>query len=351
MSTDRTPRVGLMRRGDRSAPPPAPEGDEDLATLIAAFHRGGVETEHVVWSDEAAEEVGAQLRGLDGVIVIVNPIQDGATRGVLDGLLREVAAEGVFVSTHPDVIMKMGTKEVLHQVRDLSCGSDVELYRSAEELATRFPARLGSYGRLVVKQGRGNGGNGVWKVDLLSAGAIPDRAATVRVQHARARDGSSEELVLGAFLDRMGELFAWSGCVVDQPYQARLADGMVRCYFSQRELVGFARQWPKGLRDFATEAEAAARSRPSVMLPPDTGEYAALATLATEQLVPALQARLDIGTDQLPVIWDADFLFGEPAKGEDRYVLCEVNVSAVLPFPLVASETIAATMTRMLGRP
>ena len=358
MTTDRLPRVGVMRRGDRSAPPPAPEGDKDLAPLIAAFHRDGVETEHVVWSDEAVEEIGAQLRALDGVIVIVNPIQDGATRGVLDVLLRDVAAEGVFVSSHPDVIMKMGTKAVLHEVRDLSCGSDVELYHSPEDLAARFASRLGEYGRLVVKQGRGNGGNGVWKVELIAGGAThdraardratPDRTAAVRVQHARARDGSSEELALGDFLDRMSEVFSWSGVVIDQPFQERLAEGMVRCYFSQNALVGFARQWPKGLRDFETDAEAAAPSRESVMLAPDTAEHAALGKLASDELVPALQARLDIATDQLPVIWDADFLFGARRGAEEHYVLCEVNVSAVLPFPLVASETIAATTTRML---
>ena len=37
---------------------------------------------------------------------------------------------------------------------------------------------------------------------------------------------------------------------------------------------------------------------------------------------------------QLPVIWDADFLYGpkDPA-GADSYVLCEINVSSVFPFP------------------
>ena len=36
----------------------------------------------------------------------------------------------------------------------------------------------------------------------------------------------------------------------------------------------------------------------------------------------------------LPVLWDADFLYGpRTASGDDTYVLCEINVSSVIPFP------------------
>ena len=36
-------------------------------------------------------------------------------RANLDALLREVAGRGVWVSAHPDMILKMGTKEMLHR--------------------------------------------------------------------------------------------------------------------------------------------------------------------------------------------------------------------------------------------
>lgn len=52
---------------------------------------------------------------------------------------------------------------------------------------------------------------------------------------------------------------------------------------------------------------------------------------------------LGLDRDALPVIWDADFLYGpQTAGGEDTYVLCEVNVSAVWPFPPMAADTVAA---------
>lgn len=57
----------------------------------------------------------------------------------------------------------MGTTEVLYQAKHLGWGTDTYLYRSAAEFNAAFPARLRSAGPLVVKQNRGNGGQGVWK--------------------------------------------------------------------------------------------------------------------------------------------------------------------------------------------
>ncbi|HEX3416113.1 MAG TPA: hypothetical protein VHT21_06865, partial [Stellaceae bacterium] len=43
--------------------------------------------------------------------------------------------------------------------------------------------------------------------------------------------------------------------------------------------------------------------------------------------VPQMMEVLDIERASLPIIWDADFLYGpRTASGEDSYVLCEINV-------------------------
>ena len=49
---------------------------------------------------------------------------EGRTRVVLDQMLRDVAARGPWVSAHPDVILKMGVKEVLHRTKHLGWGTD-----------------------------------------------------------------------------------------------------------------------------------------------------------------------------------------------------------------------------------
>lgn len=58
--------------------------------------------------------------------------------------------------------------------------------------------------------------------------------------------------------------------------------------------------------------------------------------------MPELQALLDISTERLPVLWDADFLLGpKDESGKDSYVLCEINVSSVAPYPDSATPLIA----------
>jgi hypothetical protein len=76
-------------------------------------------------------------------------------------------ARGPWVSAHPDVILKMGVKEVLHRTKHLGWGADTHLYRSAPEFRRAFPERLQT-GPRVLKQNRGNGGQGVWKVELVA---------------------------------------------------------------------------------------------------------------------------------------------------------------------------------------
>lgn len=330
-------RVGVLWRSRSGG---RPGGDRGLAPLFDAFSSRGVEVVPVPFTEDRAGAARDELRSVDGVLVWVNPVEDGVTRRHVDALLREVAASGTWVSAHPDVIAKMGTKEVLVETRHLGWGTDTSLYRSVEELAERLPARLEEHGRLVVKQARGNGGEGVWSVELAAPSRPAGPRAPVYVREACAGDGDGERVTLEKFVRRLGPYFDWSGALVDQPYQRRLAEGMVRCYLSHDEVVGFSRQWPRGLLDdpVAPPRERAQR----IMTGPDVADFRLLRRRAEREWVPEMMRTLGLEATSLPVLWDADFLLGTTVRGEgDRYVLCEINVSAVWPFPPTASSAIA----------
>jgi hypothetical protein len=316
-----------------------------LEPLFPAFAELGVSCEHVIYSDGAVTEVRDQLLGLDGVLVWINPIQDEQDRSRVDALLREVAARGVWVSAHPDAIAKMGTKEVLFETRHVGWGTNCEIYRSPRELAERFTARMRRDRVAVLKQARGNGGNGVWRVDLIGRSDDPD--PTVRVLQAQPRDAEPEELSLAAFISRCSDYLAWSGSLISQPYIERLREGMIRCYFVQGELVGFSYQRPRGLLG-STEAPVAL-GNPEGMQDADAPAYQPLRRQIENDWVPQMQEALRLPTEELPVIWDADLLFGvQDASGEDTYVLCEINISCVWPFPPQAIPRIAAAATARL---
>jgi len=178
--TARLGRIAILWRGDEAVRRSATPETTRLKAVFAALVDVGVDAEPVIYEDDVIDAVRAQLATLDGVLVWVNPIHEGRNRANLDALLREVAARGVWVSAHPDVILKMGTKEVLHRTRTMSWGCDTALYRTAEAMQAELPARLAA-GPRVIKRNRGNGGQGVWKVETL---ASPLNRPTVRVLDA-----------------------------------------------------------------------------------------------------------------------------------------------------------------------
>lgn len=189
MTSDNQPRVALVWRGDPDARARASAQKGRLAPVFEALAREGLAAEPAVYCEEAAADVRAQLLGMDGVLVWVDPLSEGRDRGQLDPMLREVAAQGIWVSAHPDVILKMGVKEVLYRTRDLGWGTDTQLYATPEDFRARFPGQLAA-GPRVLKQNRGNGGQGVWKVEL-AAGVAPGDNASVEVLHAGAAARSS----------------------------------------------------------------------------------------------------------------------------------------------------------------
>jgi hypothetical protein len=65
--------------------------------------------------------------------------------------------------------------------------------------------------------------------------------------------------------------------------------------------------------------------------------------------MPELQELLRLDTHRLPVIWDADFLYGAKTTSEDdAYVLCEINASSTFAFPEHAMPTVAKVATQRI---
>lgn len=115
-------RISLVWRGDPHAAEQPVGRNNLLQPLFDAFESLDVEPQPVVFDEEVVEDVRDQLLRCDGALVWVNPIQDGRDRSVLNAVLSDVASNGVWVSAHPDVIGKMGTKEVLYRTRELGWG-------------------------------------------------------------------------------------------------------------------------------------------------------------------------------------------------------------------------------------
>jgi hypothetical protein len=328
-------RLAVLWAGDRAARSGATPSNNRYKQIFDELASLGIQADPAVYADDMVSEVRDQLLRVDGVLVWVNPIFDGGNRAILDAMLRDVAAKGIWVSAHPDVILKMGTKEVLHKTRHLGWGTDTQLYRTAQEFRDAFPPTLRSSGPRVLKQNRGNAGQGVWKVELHPASL--DR---VRVLQA-TRGSLPEEVLLADFMSRCEAYFDSDGCIVDQPFQPRLADGMIRCYMGADRVVGFGHQLIKALVTPPADGPLP-EPGPRIMHDATAPPFQALRSKMETEWVPQMMKVLDMGPASLPIIWDADFLYGpRTASGEDSYVLCEINVSCVFAIPDNAPADIA----------
>jgi hypothetical protein len=343
-------KVGIVWRGDRATRAAATPQNNRYHGIFAELAALGIEAEPAVYAEEIEDEVRAQLTNVDGALVWVNPLENGRTREKLDTLLRDVAATGPWISAHPDVILKMGVKEVLHRTRHLGWGTDTRLYRTVAEFRDLFPAQLRASGPRVLKQNRGNAGQGVWKVEWVEQSAVAAPVAAV----LEARRGSMPEtLPLDTFMARCEDYFGWGGCIIDQPFQARLPDGMIRCYMGGDKVVGFGHQKIKGLVLPPPEGldAPAAQPGPRTMHGPHAALFQRLRNAMETEWTPQMMQVLGIDAKALPVIWDADFLYGpRTSAGEDSYVLCEINVSCVFAIPDEAPAAIARRTLERLGQ-
>jgi len=334
MPDSRPLRLALLYPGDRASRDRADPAESRFAALFEAFAAAGVMAVPAVYHDDFVDEVATQLRGVDGVLVWCNPIQDGRRRDVLDAMLRGVAAAGVFVSTHPDTILKLGTKDVLVDVRDLPFGCDAVRVDSLAQLADELPQRL-LHGARVLKQYRGHSGNGVWRVEAARGSPL------LKVRHAQR--GSAEELLdMNGLLARMAPYFEpeAGGHMIDQAWQPRITDGMVRAYLVEDRVAGFGHQAINALHP--TEA----KTGPRLYHPADLPQFQPLKQSLEHGWITLLRERVGLAREQLPLLWDCDFMFGEQPGS---HVLCEINVSSVSPFPPSAIPVLVAAVKRRLA--
>jgi hypothetical protein len=196
----------------------------------------------------------------------------------------------------------------------------------------------------VLKQHRGHSGIGVWRVEQGAGGRL-------RVRHAQR---GSEEVSMDwpALVETLAPFFEAEsgGHMIDQAWQPRLAEGMVRAYLVGDRVAGFGQQAINALYP-AAAGEPAPQPGPRLYFDASLAHLQGLRERLESEWVELLRERVRVPRDRLPLLWDCDFMFGEPRASEDeqRFVLCEINVSSVSPFPPSAIGPLVAAVRRQAG--
>jgi hypothetical protein len=300
-------------------------------------------------------EFEKKIQGYDAFIVRVNPGQiDGAKKGMqmeFDKMMDKLAKSGKPVWSSPDVQTRMGAKDALVMIKDLSCGlTDTAAYYSAEDLELGFKKSCAFQPR-VVKQNRGSAGEGIWLCWLQGkeyckkyGDALLDDNDKIKLMEMN--DNHIEYHTVGEFLEFCvngptpkagtwtsvfpGQYLAGGkeagGQLVDQRLLPRIVEGEVRMLMVKDTLFMIVHKIPDG--GFSAVGGIAKYA----FYQPGCPEFASLEKKFIGEDVSKLKKALDIEDQPLPLLWTADFI---PKDAEDgtpgvtEYVVGEFNCSCV----------------------
>lgn len=309
--------------------------EEKYKKLGAYLTEKGFRVDSVLYHDSVAEKLATDLLLYNAVLVWVNPVEQQTDRKVLDAMLWKISGRDCFVSSHPGTILKIGTKEILYHLRETEFGGDIKLYPAFTDFKKRFFSAANN-GIRILKQYRGNGGNGVFKVEK--------NENSIKITHA-ANGNQEETMTVGSFFSAFEKYFANNGMLIDQAWNPNIVNGMVRCYLSGVKVAGFGYQEINALYPLKKPGQRFYFSE-------DCGLFQDLRDIMEKKWVSQLQKIASIKNEELPVIWDADFFINKVNTNNtsEKYSLCEINVSCVSPFPESAVPYIAEEVRKRMNK-
>lgn len=293
--------------------------------LAIYLNENGFSVDSVLYHDSIATKLERELVKYKAILVWVNPVEQGRDRKILDAMLANLSSQSCFVSAHPDTILKMGTKQVLYDVRETEFGTEVKQYRSHKEFIEQFVSE--NPGIRILKQYRGNGGEGVFKVDTTRLAQD-----IFIVTHAKTGD-KEEQMTMDEFFNKFEYYFDNGSMLIDQPWNPNIINGMVRCYMSGSKVAGFGYQEVNALYPVIDGVYKKPGQR--YYYSEKCGLFRDMKDIMENKWVNQLQIATGVSKERLPVLWDADFFINKINSETpfEKYSLCEINVSSVSPFP------------------
>lgn len=285
----------------------------------------GISCQIVNYVKDEHDEFFKTLSRFDGVLVRCIPGQIAAAGGDqrrFDDSMTALAAT-IPVWPTPGVVEKMGAKDALCQIKDMDIGlPDTFGYSSPEDLRAGFRKSIAFQPR-VVKQNRGDWGEGIWIVSLKSR----DYCSTFGEREAaddellvlmEASDNHEEEHSVAEFLEfcvggRSAGSGEWEstgagryfdggvdagGQMVDQRYLPRISEGEARFLMVGADVSGIEHYVYVGGVSGETKTTLHA---------PDAPEFAGIRRLLEAELG-TLVRKLGLAMKDLPLLWAADFI-------------------------------------------
>jgi len=302
----------------------------DTIPFCNALIEKNVHAEWAYYKDADADDLYERYKDFDGFVPRINPAIDGAYEGVtqaaqnafLDKLSKKALA-----MPHYDVMRKMGAKDALAKIKDLSVGlEDTFAYYDIESWRETFPKVMELGHTRVVKQNRGSQGEGIWIVKFDDPSTTKCTMDTV-LHLTEAFDNHVEKQTVGEFLTFCEQYIEGeNGQLIDQRFCPRIVEGEVRVLFFYKTPIEVVHKVPAEGGLSATLASGAKYTSYECDHPKFKNLLDGFVGRDLKEIMP----KLDMADEPLPLIWTGDFILGDKdADGQDTYVIGEFNCSCV----------------------
>jgi hypothetical protein len=228
---------------------------------------------------------------------------------------------------HLDVMTKMGAKDALVKINDLSVGlEDTYAYYDVESWHANFMKVMDLGHTRVIKQNRGSQGEGIWIVRFDDPNTTKCTVDT-KLHLMEAYDNHTEVMTAGEFMKFCEQYIEGeNGQLIDQRFCPRITEGEVRVLFFYKTPIEIVHKVPAEGGLSATLASGAKYTSYGC----DEPMFKNLLDGFIGEDLPKIMPRLGMENTALPLIWTGDFILGDKdAKGDDTYVIGEFNCSCV----------------------
>jgi len=290
----------------------------------------GVHAEWAWYKDADHDALFERYKDFDGFVPRINPATDGQYEGVTNAQAKvflDRLAKKSLAMPHLDVMQKMGAKDALVKINDLSVGlEDTYAYYNVQSWHDNFMKVMDLGHTRVIKQNRGSQGEGIWIVKFDDPNTTKCTKDTV-LHLMEAYDNHVEKMTAGEFMKFCEQyIVGENGQLIDQRFCPRIIEGEVRVLFFYKTPIEVVHKVPAEGGLSATLSSGAKYTSYRV----DHPKFKNLLDDFIGEDLPKIMPRLGMENTPLPLIWTGDFILGDKDnKGNDTYVIGEFNCSCV----------------------
>lgn len=297
----------------------------DTKPILNALKKVAIDGEVVFYTHERKEELFKYIK--QRATSVISRINPGNLKEIdaYFQFLKSLGEKGIEVHTHPDVMINLDFKDILEKLKNSLVGDKgTHFYHTFKEFKTDFPSILEKYRVRVLKTNYGSTGEGVYLVSLRDDDGVICTEAMDNIKYFYdSMEDFIESFQEKFYHDDSKEVyFKGKSGFVGCRYLSRINEGEIRALLVNDKIVSIVHKKPKNGEFSATLFSGATYQYHQA----DNPKYKEVVKLTNKALKDISK---HLNGHNYPLLWTMDYILDYDKKGNDRFVLSEINCSCV----------------------